>query len=144
MDKGALFVGWGPIIAGREAQAKQVLADALQYCDGLQRVGRIDSFDVVVLEPHGGDPGGFVLLKGDKSKIAAIADGDRFREDFRSACSWCTRRWGSSAPIVVLKCRRCSVCGRSRSTGFSPRGVWRARRDSNSRPSGSKPDALSN
>jgi hypothetical protein len=54
MDKRALFVGWGPIIAGREAQAKQVLADALQYCDGLQRVGRIDSFDVVVLEPHGG------------------------------------------------------------------------------------------
>jgi hypothetical protein len=51
---------------GREAQAKQVLADALQYCDGLQRAGRIDSFDVVVLEPHGGDLGGFALLKGDK------------------------------------------------------------------------------
>ena len=72
MEKAALFVGWGPIIAGREAQAKQVLADALQYCDGLQRVGRIDSFDVVVLEPHGGDLGGFVLLKGDKQKMAEL------------------------------------------------------------------------
>ena len=71
-EKGALFVGWGPIIAGREAQAKRVLGDALQYCGGLQRTGRIDSFDVVVLEPQGGDLGGFVLLKGDKLKIAEL------------------------------------------------------------------------
>jgi len=53
LEKAALFVGWGPIIPGREAQAKQVLGSALQYCEGLQRAGRIDSFDVVVLEPHG-------------------------------------------------------------------------------------------
>ena len=72
MDKGALFISWGPIIAGRETQAKQVLGEALQYCEGLQRSGRIDTFDVVVLEPHGGDLGGFVLLKGDKTKMATL------------------------------------------------------------------------
>lgn len=30
MDRGSLFVGWGPIIAGRELQAKRVLSEALQ------------------------------------------------------------------------------------------------------------------
>ena len=72
MEKSALFVGWGAIIAGRETQAKQVLQEALQYCNSLQSANRIESFDVVILEPHGSSLSGFVLLKGDAAKIGTL------------------------------------------------------------------------
>ncbi len=34
--------------------------------------GTIDSFQVVVLEPHGGDLASFVLVKGDKETVAQL------------------------------------------------------------------------
>src|ERR671928_154888 len=54
MAKGALFVGWGALIPGREAAARRVLGDAMQYLQRLQQAGTIDSFEAVALEPHGG------------------------------------------------------------------------------------------
>ena len=50
----------------------------MQYCMRLQREGRIDSFEVVSLEPHGGDLMGFVLLKSDKEAIAQLRVDDEF------------------------------------------------------------------
>src|SRR5947207_1210960 len=72
MAKGALFVRWGEIIAGREKAAQTALGNAMQYCMRLQREGRIDSFEVVSLELHGGELMGFVVLKGDKEAIAQL------------------------------------------------------------------------
>lgn len=78
MAKGALFVGWGEIIPGREKAAQAALSDAMQYCKRLQQQGSIDSFEVVILEPHGGDLAGFVLLKGDREAIAHLRVNDKF------------------------------------------------------------------
>lgn len=78
MAKGALFVGWGEIITGREKVAPRVLGEAVEYLQHLQNEETIDSFEVVILEPHGGDLGGFVLVKGDKDLIARL----RVDEDF--------------------------------------------------------------
>ncbi|HEY8560135.1 MAG TPA: hypothetical protein VIL74_07150 [Pyrinomonadaceae bacterium] len=78
MAKGALFVGWGAIVAGREKVAPKVLGDAVAYLERLQGEGTIDGFDVVLLEPHGGDLGGFVLVRGEKETIARLRVDDEF------------------------------------------------------------------
>ncbi|MFC5449388.1 hypothetical protein [Paenibacillus aestuarii] len=78
MAKGSLIVGWGEIIAGREKSAKATLDNAMQYCIRLQREGRIDRFEVVVLEPHGSDLNGFVLITGDKEAVAQLRVEDEF------------------------------------------------------------------
>jgi hypothetical protein len=78
MAKGALFVGWGALIPGREAAAQKVLNEAMQYLQRLQQGGTIDSFQAVALEPHGGDLAGFVLVTGDKETVAQLRVSDEF------------------------------------------------------------------
>jgi hypothetical protein len=78
MAKGALFVGWGPAVTGREQKAVSVFQEALDYYGRLQRAGEIDSFEAFLLQPHGGDLGGFLLAKGDLEKLAALQVKDEF------------------------------------------------------------------
>lgn len=78
MAQGALFVGWGALIAGRERAAQGVLAGAMQYLERLRGQGVIESVEVVALEPHGGDLEGFVLVKGDKEALARLRVADEF------------------------------------------------------------------
>lgn len=79
MAKGALFVGWGAIIPGREKTASAVLGEAAGYLQQLQRDGKIDAFDVVLLEPHGGDLEGFVMVKGEKESLATLRVSEEFQ-----------------------------------------------------------------
>ncbi|WML58744.1 hypothetical protein [Neobacillus sp. PS2-9] len=78
MAKGSLLVGWGEIIPGREKAAKATLNNAMEYCIRLQQEGKIDRFEVVVLEPHGSDLNGFVLITGDKETVARLRAEDEF------------------------------------------------------------------
>lgn len=78
MAQSTLFVGWGAIIPGREKVASKVLSQALDYLQGLKAQGTIDSVDVVLLEPHGGELEGFVLVKGDKTKLAQLRVNESF------------------------------------------------------------------
>lgn len=70
--KAALLVGWGPIIPGREKTAAQVLDEAMHYLTAAKEQGRLDTIDVVLLEPHGGDMHGFVLLRGEQDALARL------------------------------------------------------------------------
>lgn len=78
MAKGALFVGWGALIPGREKAGRGVLGGALKYLQRLQREGVLDNIEVAVLEPHGGDLHGFVLVKGDREALARLRVADEF------------------------------------------------------------------
>ncbi|MEC0270316.1 hypothetical protein [Paenibacillus anseongense] len=78
MAKGSLMVGWGEIIPGREKAAQATLNKAMQYCIRLQHEGKIDRFEVVVLEPHGSSLNGFVLITGDKETVAQLRTEDEF------------------------------------------------------------------
>jgi hypothetical protein len=78
MKKAALFVGWGALIPGREEAGGNVLAGALQFLQQLQEQGRVDSFEAVALDPHGGDLAGFVLVKGDKDAMSELRMSDEF------------------------------------------------------------------
>jgi hypothetical protein len=44
-----------------------------------QQEGRIESFEVVLLEPHGGDLAGFILLRGSAEQIASLQADEEFR-----------------------------------------------------------------
>lgn len=67
-----LFVGWGQVPRGKEMKALDVFRDTLQYYAGLQEKGDIESFEPVILEPHGGDLLGFVLIRGERDKVARL------------------------------------------------------------------------
>lgn len=69
MADAVLFIGWGAVTPGRERQATEVFGQVMQYYDRLRRDGEISGFQPVLLEPHGGDLGGFVLLQGDQQRL---------------------------------------------------------------------------
>lgn len=67
-----IFIGFGDAVRGREQKSLDLFNQAMQYYTRLQQEGRIESWDVALLEPHGGDLGGFFLLRGDKEKLAQL------------------------------------------------------------------------
>jgi hypothetical protein len=75
---GGLFVGFGFPVRGREQQAVKVFNESSEYYTRLQQRGDIDSFEPVLLEPHGGELGGFFLLRGDQEKLARLRTSDEF------------------------------------------------------------------
>jgi hypothetical protein len=78
MADAGLFVGWGAAVRGREAKGLEVFNEAVAYYGQLQQNGEIESFDVVILEPHGGDLQGFALLRGAEEKLARLRVDDEF------------------------------------------------------------------
>jgi len=78
MAGAAMFLGWGEVIHGREQKALEVFGEVVEYYGRLQQEGRIESFEPVLLAPHGGDLFGFVLARGDRQRLAEV----RFSEEF--------------------------------------------------------------
>jgi len=78
MAEAGLFIGWGQVVRGREERALQVFNETLEYWGSLQSEGKIEDFEVVLLEPHGGDLGGFGLLRGSRDQIGALRMDEEF------------------------------------------------------------------
>lgn len=72
MAEAALFTGWGPPVRGREAKGLEVFGEAIGWWSARVDAGDVESFDVVLLEPHGGELAGFILAKGSEEQIAAV------------------------------------------------------------------------
>jgi hypothetical protein len=79
MADAGLFIGWGEVVRGREDRALDVFNETIEYYGQLQSDGRIESFEVALLEPHGGELQGFVLLRGSEDQIDTV----RREEDFQ-------------------------------------------------------------
>lgn len=75
----ALFLGWGPVVRGRELKALEVFQETIAYYGSLQQDGRIDSFEPVLLAPHGGDLAGFILIRGARASLDEVRSSDEFR-----------------------------------------------------------------
>jgi hypothetical protein len=60
-----LFVGFGYPVRGREQKAGAVFNEAVELWTRYQQEGKLESWEAVLLEPHGGDLGGFFLLRSD-------------------------------------------------------------------------------
>jgi hypothetical protein len=74
----ALFIGWGPVVRGRENPGLRVFQESIEYWGKLQQDGRIEGFDVFLLAPHGGDLGGFATLRGEPQRLAEVRFSDEF------------------------------------------------------------------
>ena len=78
MADAGLFIGWGAPVRGREAKGLEVFGEALAYYARLQQDGVIEGFETGILEPHGGDLQGFVLVRGSEEKLAQLRVDDEF------------------------------------------------------------------
>jgi len=72
MGSNVVFFAWNRSIPGREAVSAAHFDDFVKYVTGLQQAGNIQSFDVALLDTHGGDMNGFFLLHGETAKLDAL------------------------------------------------------------------------
>ncbi len=79
MADAAIFVGFGQAARAREPQALDLLDQGLRYFASLQEQGEIESFEPVVLTPHGGDLRGFVLVRGERAALNRLRRDAEFR-----------------------------------------------------------------
>ena len=90
----AIFIGWDRAIAGREKQAMQFFQKSMAYYSKLKTEGKIESFESVMLMPHGGDLNGFILIRGDAKKLAEIND-DPAAVELRVEANYCLSGFGT-------------------------------------------------
>jgi hypothetical protein len=72
MQSNLLLFGWNRSVPGRELVSAEHFGEFVEYLGGLQADGVIESFEVVFLDPHGGDLGGFFLIRGKPDSLNAL------------------------------------------------------------------------
>ena len=77
--------------------AAGMLGKSVEYYGQLQADRKIESFELVGLESHGGDLNGFVLLRGEGAKLEEVRNEETFRNNSIEA-SYCIENFG------VIKC----------------------------------------
>lgn len=75
-----LFVSWGAGVRGAEERGLEVFNEALGLLGRMQQEGRIESFDVCLLEPNT-SLAGFVYVRGNADQIAALRQDEEFRRN---------------------------------------------------------------
>jgi hypothetical protein len=80
MADSGLFIGWGEVVRGREAEAVENFNSTAAYFSEIQAEGIIESFEPVFLEQHGGDLNGFFFLRGDAERLAALRVDPEFED----------------------------------------------------------------
>lgn len=75
----ALFIGFGGPVRGREERAVEVFTEFVDMFGRMQSDGRIEGMDVALLDPHGGDLGGFFMVHGSEQQCAALTADEEFR-----------------------------------------------------------------
>jgi hypothetical protein len=74
-----LFIGWGAPVRGREERGLEVFDAAVGFYGRCQQEGRIESFDVILLDPHGGGLAGYMELHGSADQLTALRQDQEFR-----------------------------------------------------------------
>ncbi len=80
MDRNLILFGWNRSIPGREETSRDHFQEFVAYLDGLVKNGTLQGFDVVFLDPHGGDLNGFFLIRGDSAKLDALVASSEWTE----------------------------------------------------------------
>ena len=72
-----LFISWGQTVRGAEERALEVFNEALGILGRMQQDGRIEKFDVVLLDPNG-ELDGFMEVHGSTEQLTAIQQDEEF------------------------------------------------------------------
>jgi hypothetical protein len=73
-----LFIGWGESTPGREERGLEVFNEAVGILGRMQQEGRIEKFDVAILNPNGGSLDGFVAVQGSAEQLDALQEDEEF------------------------------------------------------------------
>jgi hypothetical protein len=79
-----LFITWGANVAGREERGLEVFNDTMGLYGRMQQEGRIESFDVALLNPSSGIDG-YIALHGSADQLARIREEEDFRRTLYDA-----------------------------------------------------------
>ena len=74
-----VFIGFGFPARGREDGATRVFQELLSFLGAQSQQGNVESFEPAFLQPHGGELGGFVLARGERSKLDAMVASQEFQ-----------------------------------------------------------------
>lgn len=75
-----LFIGWGTPVRGAEERAIEAFNEALGLLGRMQQDGRIEGFDVVLLEPNR-DISGYLTIRGSAQQIADVRADEEFQRN---------------------------------------------------------------
>jgi hypothetical protein len=70
-----LHISWGQVVRGREERALETFNEVLGLYGRMQQEGRIEGFDVVLLEPSTG-MGGYIEIHGSAQQLAQVTEDD--------------------------------------------------------------------
>ena len=98
----ALFIGFGAPVRGREERAVEVFNEFVDMFARMRSDGRVASMEVSLLDPHGGDLGGFFMVHGSEAQCAnTLLHHDNLSESKDSLGGWRNQKpW----PKVSWKC----------------------------------------
>lgn len=72
MQSNVILFGWNRPIPGREKISAEHFQEFVGYLGGLQQSGAIASFQIVLLNNHGGDLNGFFLIHGATAQLSDL------------------------------------------------------------------------
>lgn len=79
-----LFIGWDHPVHGREEHASEIFDECVGHFCALVQDGRIERFEVVILEPAL-DLGGWFALHGSRQQLDQVRADDEFRRHMTDA-----------------------------------------------------------
>jgi hypothetical protein len=79
-----MLVTWGENIAGREAHALEVFNEAIGMYGRFQQEGRIERFDVALLNPEG-DLDGYIAIQGSLEQLTDMREDEEFQRNMIDA-----------------------------------------------------------
>jgi hypothetical protein len=79
-----LFIGWGMPVRGREERGLDVFNESIGLYGRMQQEGRIEKFNVVLLDPAA-DLNGYIELHGSAEQLSAARESEEFRRTIADA-----------------------------------------------------------
>jgi hypothetical protein len=79
-----VFISWGQVVRGREERAMENFNETIGLYGKMQQDGRMESFDVVLLNPSTGMDG-YLALHGSADQLNALKESDDFQRQLASA-----------------------------------------------------------
>ena len=84
MAEQVYVISWGEAVRGREERALEVFNEAVGLAGRMQQDGRIEKFDVVLLEPNS-DMSGYLEMHCSPEQIAALRSDEEFQRNTADA-----------------------------------------------------------
>ena len=80
MADSCLFMGWKKPFEGRQRAAIELFGVFMGYLGEQVQNGTLESVEPVFLEQHGGDLNGYIIMRGEGTKIDVLKRTPRFVE----------------------------------------------------------------